>query len=792
MKRLTSLGNGLKGLSKISAGLMIAAAFGAAGCDEQEVQDDAGVDPELGVNFEALGKAITDCTAATTTANTGAFNATTKVLKISIDDGDDAVISVVNGKLKVNGNQCQTDAATPVELTSTNVNKIEVTAEGTSKVVVDLLPGTFGNIFAGTGGIIVTSADPTKSLSVGVRGTAQANIVKMSEVPGVPTTSAPIYYMELSGDTRADLKIVPALDVFPSISLALGAGADSFTAQGQSLTIATGFGTSAGQTHVGSTVVSSARQKLTVFGGSENDTLKGGLGDDTLNGGDGNDLFQTIATTASVSQDGADTYVGGSNTDTIDYSGRSEAVSVSIAPAGETNGWVKGVNIYNASVTALDELTYTVSGGAPVVLAFPGTATAGEAILTFLTANLVGCTPSVNDRGELIIKNDGVGSMAIGALEAGATLFGGAKSNNGTTGLEVDADDGFAGENDDVRSDVENINGGTANDTLTGSVLSNLINGGAGDDNIAGGLAGSCAAPATDTDSLNGGDGNDTFTMGVVANCSDILDGGAGTDMADYQMRAATIAVDLDGTADDGNGVATENDNVKTTVEGIMGGSGNDSITGGTGADDLHGGAGLDTINGGTGNDSICGGLGDDVLNGNAGEDYFNEKDTADPAYFAAAANIAGGDGDVLNGGADVDKGDFARAAAMEVVLCSTTTLTGSPAAACAGDTLGDDTTDGDDINNVEYFVGGAGADTITGSTGDDIIEGGGANDTLIGGGGADALYGELGDDSLLGGAGDDNIDGAAGVNALIGGEGEGDICTPGGNVASTVTECEI
>ena len=64
MKRLTSLGNGLKGLSKISAGLMVAAAFGATACDEEASYEDAGVDPELGVNFEELGKKMEAVTVA--------------------------------------------------------------------------------------------------------------------------------------------------------------------------------------------------------------------------------------------------------------------------------------------------------------------------------------------------------------------------------------------------------------------------------------------------------------------------------------------------------------------------------------------------------------------------------------------------------------------------------------------------------------------------------------------------------------------------------------------------------
>src|SRR5690606_10543649 len=235
------------------------------------------------------------------------YNATSKALTISVPDQTDAVISAVNGKLKVNGHQCKTSAATPVELTTTNVTRLNINTLDNANVVIDMLPGSFGNMFAGTGGIVITGA--TAGLSVGVRGTAQANLIKMSEASNN-------FYLELSGDTRADLKIVPATGAHPPISLALGDGNDSFSAQGQNLTItALGSGT---QSDV------NVDQPLTVFGGAGNDTLKGGLGNDTLNGGEGNDVFLTNATTATLAKDGADVYIGGPGTDTVDYSGRTD------------------------------------------------------------------------------------------------------------------------------------------------------------------------------------------------------------------------------------------------------------------------------------------------------------------------------------------------------------------------------------------------------------------------------------------------------------------------------------
>jgi Ca2+-binding RTX toxin-like protein len=778
MKRLTSLGNGLKGLSAFSATLMLAASFGAAACNEDGTSEDAGVDPELGVNLDELGTAITNCTAATTTE----FNSTTKVLNISVPDQTDAVVSVVGGKLKINGNQCQTSASPPVELTSTNVNRINITAVDNAKVVIDLLPGTFGNIFAGTGGIVVTGT--TANLSVGVRGTAQANVVKMSEASSA-------YYLELSGDTRADMKIVPFAGSFPPISLALGDGADSFSAQGQNSLTITALGT-------GTQGDVNASQALTVFGGVGNDTLKGGLGNDTLNGGEGNDLFQTNASTTAVPSDGADVYIGGAGADTVDYSGRTAALNVSVAPT-VTNGWVKStVSVFNASIADGSTLIYQGSGAATTVTftGVSGAPVVGVADILTAIGTPVGATVSVNDRGELVFERDSAGSMAITGGTAATALFGAATvTNNGTTALNSDANDGFIGdalaspalpaEHDDVRNDVENITGGTANDVLTGSTFANLINGGGGDDNIAGGVGGTCSGGSADTDSLNGGDGNDIFQMGFATNCSDILDGGAGNDYANYEMRTAALTIDIDGAADDGE--SAELDNVKATVEGVLGGEGADIITGSAAADDLHGGLGADSLIGGAGNDSLNGGLGVDTILGGTGEDYINEKDTADPLYVKTS-NISGTGGDLINGGADFDKGDFARAAAMTITLCSSTNVTG--AGACVGDTAFNDTGDSDDITNIEYLVAGAGADTITGSAADDIIEGGGAADTITGGAGNDTLYGEAGSDLLDGGAGDDTLDGAAGTNTLIGGGGD-DLCTLGAGGVKDIT-CEI
>ncbi|MFT3785777.1 MAG: hypothetical protein QM770_06370 [Tepidisphaeraceae bacterium] len=108
--------------------------------------------------------------------------------------------------------------------------------------------------------------------------------------------------------------------------------------------------------------------------------------------------------------------------------------------------------------------------------------------------------------------------------------------------------DGQAAERDNIGIDVENVNGGGANDVLIGSAVKNVLLGNGGSDQLFG-LAGddSLDGGAGDDD-LSGGDGNDTLTGGTGIDylagdagndklvskdsvAGDILDGGAGTDV---------------------------------------------------------------------------------------------------------------------------------------------------------------------------------------------------------------------------------------------------------------------
>src|SRR5581483_3210493 len=67
----------------------------------------------------------------------------------------------------------------------------------------------------------------------------------------------------------------------------------------------------------------------------------------------------------------------------------------------------------------------------------------------------------------------------------------------------------------------------------------------------------------------------------------------------------------------------------------------------------------------------------------------------------------------------------------------------------------------------ITKFCGGAGNDSITGTTGDDIINAGAGNDTVNGLDGNDQIWDGAGNDSVNGGDGNDSLYSNAGNDSL-------------------------
>jgi Ca2+-binding RTX toxin-like protein len=200
----------------------------------------------------------------------------------------------------------------------------------------------------------------------------------------------------------------------------------------------------------------------------------------------------------------------------------------------------------------------------------------------------------------------------------------------------------------------------------------------------------------TQSATLLGGNGNDTLRGGLASNH---LSGGAGYDTVDYTGRTENLSLSIDGVANDG--AAGEHDYIRSDVEHVLGGEGDDTITGSNFADVLEGNGGNDRIFARGGADWVLGGDGNDLLYGDGGSDI-----------------VAGGNGDDLVSGhrTHLDRWDDAT----------------------------------------DHLIGGAGRDVLIGFGGRDFYtsndDGGEVDDLLVtfgGGGVADRVFAGPGDHVL-------------------------------------------
>jgi Ca2+-binding RTX toxin-like protein len=398
---------------------------------------------------------------------------------------------------------------------------------------------------------------------------------------------------------------------------------------------------------------------------------------------------------------------------------------------------------------------------------------------------------------DLIFADSSSGDTGPDDLHGGAghdTVFYNNRHANLTISLDDVANDGSAGEGDDVHSDIEQLYSGFGDDTITGSAGDDEINGGQGTDTISG-LGGDDTLDGwtgCDADVLNGGPGDDTLILngrphadggpdddtlkpGNVESCGGAdVHGGAGHDIAD--LRNATYddaSFSLDDVAnDDPNGAGNWHSDIEDMVGGdhgmyLIGSAGPNVITGGNGDDLLQGGGGADTLIGGGGYDvadySDHAGAVALTLDGAANDGSPGEGDRiatdVEDLRGGAGNDALTGDGqdnvldggpgaDVMIGGGGTDAVDYSsRGAAVRVDLGGSP---GDDGQAGEGDTVGAD---------VEGIYGGAGDDTLVGNGADGFLDGGDGNDALTDPGGSDDLFGDDGDDV---------IDGTDGVQDVI------------------------
>jgi Ca2+-binding RTX toxin-like protein len=539
-----------------------------------------------------------------------------------------------------------------------------------------------------------------------------------------------------------------------------------------------------------------------LYGGDGNDTISGEGGDDFEFGEDGNDTM--IEGTAANGADiiyggfGAETYPPG---DTVDYSGRTNAVNLSIN----------------------------------------GIADDGEGA----------CTPVVSSTCEGDYIGHGIDTVVGGS--GNDTLSGDSSSETFVGGPGDDAIDGRGGENTADYTDAPaGITADMGAGTVTGDGNDTIENvqdivGSAFDDTFVDCVrAADCLNGNGPYNEYYGGDGDDTFDQGTSpSEDSDFMEGDAGVDTVDYSARTNNLVVDLHGaggpcapgrdeqpspspTVDvagaasimvGGIGEAGEYDDFNNDVENALGGSGDDLICGNQSNNLIVGNSGNDTLLGFEGNDlfpagsapdgadSICGGDGTDTvdysqrtgavfvdLSGGGNQGEVGEGDNLSCSMVVVVAQVGAPGGDLENAltgsgndtvfgnddanmldagpGKDVVSGYFGNDQMFGRGGKDTVTYLGNTDGAGVFVNLNQGTGGGgwaglDRVKGFENLIGTAFADTligngkankITGLAGNDILKGLAGNDTLNGSAGNDTLNGGPGKDKCNGGPGHDKF----------------------------------
>jgi Ca2+-binding RTX toxin-like protein len=519
----------------------------------------------------------------------------------------------------------------------------------------------------------------------------------------------------------------------------------------------------------GDDVISGGATDDTINGLGGNDRLFGGEGTDTIDGGDDDDWLwsgQRDGTTDNGLDDittpsGRDRLIGGAGNDVL-----------SIGYADHADGG-----------SGTDDLRISFGGA-------PSTALTGQGVFVFNTSTFV-------PGGTFTLFGGTISGMETLSYVRGSVGF----RNAITVG---------------THAFTVTVVGGNANDVLTATGSSAI---------------------------LQGGDGNDILVSGSAA---DILDGGSGVNWVSYENAAGGVTVALSFTPG-GTTVASDGDQI-TNFENLIGSgfgdqltgnddantinglAGNDTLTGNGGNDILNGGNGDDHLSGGGGNDTLTGDAGADTLVGGTGNDIYILADTLDTVteaagegfdqiyvtsdytiptgieieYLAisgsaAAINLTGNEfgqqifgnagANVLAGGGGADT--FAGLGGDDTYYLD------SDDTVVEGSSNGIDTVYADfsftlgagasievlrltDPNASFNLTGNAVAQKIYGNEGSNVLDDGGSangtddadelygmggNDTLIAHAGADLLFGGEGDDSLTGGAGADMLDGGNGTD---------------------------
>ena len=296
----------------------------------------------------------------------------------------------------------------------------------------------------------------------------------------------------------------------------------------------------------------------TLVGDAGGNVLTGGASTDYLYGQDGNDLLIG----GGASPGSANQLWGGAGNDTASYAGMSGVVQADI---GAQNAHVDGVLF-----DVMNSVENLIGGSGSDTLV-------GNALANVLRGG-AGTDYLYGQDGNDLLMGGAASPSSANQLWGGAGID--TASYVGMTGV-VQADLGAQnahvdGVLFDVMNSIENLTGGSGNNTLVGNGGGNVLTGGA------------------KADYLYGLDGDDTLIGGGAApGTANQLWGGSGIDTASYAGTTGAVYADLGAQTGHVDGVLVD---LMNAIENLTGGASADTLVGNGGANRLEGGAGGDVL----------------------------------------------------------------------------------------------------------------------------------------------------------------------------------------------------
>ena len=518
-----------------------------------------------------------------------------------------------------------------------------------------------------------------------------------------------------------------------------------------------------------STVVTNVEN---IIGSAEDDILTGDTEDNIIEGGDGDDTLNP----------------GADGNDTVSYRSSDRAVDVDLSDATSTSrssgGHAGGDDIQDGFENIIgsaydDDLrgSFVAGGGTADGNIIEGLAGADEldggdgddgtadqtlgGLNNLLRTTAVDLADPDAVANAVATDNDRADTLSYMGSSAGVTVNLATSSASGgdAEGDEIETfdvdnynhDGDATTDNIDAEfSTFENITGSAHRDLLTGDDRMNVIKGGAGNDVLRGGRS---------NDTLEGGPGADTIDGGHTRSgpqdASDMF-----TDTASYAGAKAGVTVDID--AGEGTGGDAMGDTF-TSIERYMGSNNDDLFIASEDAD---------TVNGGTHADDDVDDFMDPDPDGSDGDtiSYEKSEEAVNVNLALTTAQVTPSDSDndgVLD--TDLDVNPEGSYAAGDVLSGIENVIGSSQDDILAGNDQRNELSGGagdDELTAVlnatatdtDVLMGGAGNDTLTGSTGADVLMGGDDHDTITGGEGNDRIVGGAGDDVMTGGTGADTF----------------------------------